>query len=207
MCLVFQPLNSIACPERSRRDDRLERTLDALFPHLEAIWLEVVEQAILKANVDLSVIFYDLTAFVAHGRYEDSEYIDFGFAHNTPMNKRKFKLSLNATADGNIPWLYRLWSGRTADQSTVASKMDNLASWLKRRGYRLEETMVVGDRAMLDDEIAISYDKQGLHYLTGLRCLKKGHKALLKEWTTLQFREYPVIGIMPNITLDMGKSI
>ena len=61
------------------------------------------------------------------------------------------------------------WSGRTADQSTVASNMDNLASWLKRRGYRLEKTMVVGDRAMLDDEIAISYDKQGLRYLTGSR--------------------------------------
>jgi hypothetical protein len=40
---------------------------------------------------DLSVIFYDLTAFVAQGRYPDSEVIDFGFAHNTPKNKRKFK--------------------------------------------------------------------------------------------------------------------
>lgn len=84
-----------------------------------------------------------------HGNYAESEYIDFGFAHNTPMNKRKFKLGLNVAADGNIPWLYRFWSGRTADQATVASNMDNLASWLKRRGYRLSETLVVGDRAML----------------------------------------------------------
>jgi transposase len=183
----------LGIPASKFNDDRLERTLDALFPHLETIWLEVVERAICKANIDLSVIFYDLTAFVAHGRYEDSDYVDFGFAHNTPSNKRKFKLGLNATADGNIPWLYQLWSGRTADQSTVASNMNTLASWLKKRGYRLEETLVIGDRAMLDDKIAHAYDQHGLRYLAGLRCLKKEHKELLTRWPTSQFEEYPIV--------------
>ena len=82
-------------PAAKFNDDRLERTLDALAPHMEAIWLEVVSVAMRKAEVDLSVIFYDLTAFVAHGRYADSAFIDHGFAHNTPSNKRKFKLALN----------------------------------------------------------------------------------------------------------------
>ena len=174
-------------------DDRLGRTLDAIEPHLEIIWLELVELAVRKADIDMSVIFYDLTAFIMHGRYEGSDYVDFGFAHNTPTNKRKFKLSLNVTADGNIPWLYKMWSGRTADQSTVTSNMDNLATWLKRRGYRVEETLVVGDRAMLNDKIAHSYDELGLRYLAGLRCSKKEHKALLTKWTTSQFAEYPII--------------
>ena len=127
-------------------DDRLGRTLDALYPHLETIWLEVVETALLKADIDLSVIFYDLTAFIVHGRYADSDIIDFGFAHNTPLNKRKFKMSLNTAADGNIPWFYQLLSGRTADQATVQSNMDNLAQWLQRHGYQLSSTLLVGDR-------------------------------------------------------------
>jgi len=113
---------------------RLGRTLDALYPHLEAIWLDVVETALLKADIDLSVIFYDLSAFVAHGRYPDSEVIDFGFAHNTPSDKRKFKTGLTVSADGHLPWLYQLWSGRTADQATVQSNMANLAHWLSRHG-------------------------------------------------------------------------
>ncbi|MFM7582894.1 MAG: hypothetical protein ACKO9F_09310, partial [Caldilinea sp.] len=46
--------------------------------------------------VDLSVIFYDVTAFVTHGQHADSKLMDFGFAHNTPSNKRKLKLALNA---------------------------------------------------------------------------------------------------------------
>jgi transposase len=173
-------------------DDRLGRTLDALYPHLEMIWLEVVETAMLKADIDLSVIFYDLTAFTVHGRYPDSEIIDFGFAHNTPSNKRKFKTGLNVTADGHLPWLYDCWSGRMADQSTVQHNMENLARWLQRHGWPLDKSMVVGDRAMLNDEIALSYDENNLRYLAGLRCLRTEHKALLSQWPEEQLMAFPL---------------
>lgn len=182
----------LGVPAAKFNDDRLGRTLDALYPHLEAIWLEVVEGAISKADVDLSVIFYDLTAFIAHGHYAKSEQIEFGFAHNTPMNKRKFKLALNVAAAGNIPWLYRFLPGRTADQATVTDNMNNLAGWLNRRGYRLSDTLVVGDRAMLSDEIAHAYDQHGLRYLAGLRCTRKVHKALLTRCTTEQLEAFPL---------------
>jgi transposase len=182
----------LGVPAAKFNDDRLGRTLDALYPHLETIWLEVVETALLKAEIDLSLIFYDLTAFVVHGRYPDSKVIDFGFAHNTPSNKRKFKTSLNVTADGNLPWLYGLWSGRTADQTTVHSNMTNLAHWLQRHGYRLQDTLVVGDRAMLSDEIALAYDQHKLRYLAGLRCLQTAHKELLTQWPEAQFLPFPL---------------
>jgi hypothetical protein len=180
----------LGIPAAKFNDDRLGRTLDALYPHLATIWLEVVEVALLKADIDLSLIFYDLTAFIAHGRYAGSEAVDFGFAHNTPMNKRKFKCALNVAADGNIPWLYNFLPGRTADQATVATNMDNLAAWLKQRGYRLDKTLIVGDRAMLNDDIAYAYDQHGLRYLAGLRCLKVAHKALLTAWTTEQLEAF-----------------
>jgi len=182
----------LGIPAAKFNDDRLGRTLDALYPHLEAIWLEVVEVALLKADIDLSLIFYDLTAFIAHGRYADSEQVNFGFAHNTPMNKRKFKLGLNATADGNLPWLYRFLPGQTADQATVMDNMNNLAAWLQQRGYRLNETMIVGDRAMLNEEIALAYDRHGLHHLTGLRCTRQEDKALLTQWSSAQFTDFPL---------------
>jgi transposase len=181
----------VGVPAAKFNDDRLGRTLDALYPHLESIWLEVVERAMLKADIDLSLIFYDLTAFIAHGRYAGSEAVDFGFAHNTPMNKRKFKLGLNVTADGNLPWLYQFWPGRTADLATVGHNMNQLAAWLRRCGYPLAETLVVGDRAMLDAEIALAYDQHGLRYLAGLRCLQSQHKALLTVWSDQQFESLP----------------
>lgn len=183
----------LGIPATKFNDDRLGRTLDALYPHLETIWLEVVETALLKADIDLSVIFYDLTAFITHGRYAESEFIDFGFAHNTPSDKRKFKMSMNTTADGNIPWFYQLLSGRTADQSTVQSNMSNLAQWLQRRGYQLGATLLVGDRAMLNDEIAIAYDQQGLKHLSGLRCLRTEHRQLLTQFPEEQFSSFPIV--------------
>jgi len=174
-------------------DDRLERTLDALAPHLEAIWTEIVTVALRKADVDLAVMFYDLTAFAVHGRYAESKLIDFGFAHNTPNDKRKFKLSLNTLADGNLPGPYRLWSGRMADQATVQSNMQNLARWLKNHGQPLDQTLIVGDRAMLNAEIAVTYDQIGLRHLTGLKAHQKEHRALLKVWGDAQFETCPIV--------------
>jgi len=51
------------------------------------------------------------------------------------MNKRKFKTGLNVVADGNIPADYALWSGRTADMSTVQENMERLTCLLKRRSW------------------------------------------------------------------------
>lgn len=176
-------------PASKFNDDRLERTLDALSPHLEVIWLEVVTTALQKADIDLSTIFYDLSAFVAHGRYANSDLIDHGFAHNTPSNKRKFKLALDTAADGNLPWLYRLWPGRMADQATVQENMTALARCLQALGQAPEQTLVVGDRAMLNAEISLAYEKTGLRVLGGLR----GRQDLLKVWSDEQFQAFPIV--------------
>ena len=114
---------TLGVPVAKFNDDRLGRTLDAISQHRREIWQDVVHRAFVQAEVDLNLIFYDLTAFVVHGTYADSQHADFGFAHNTPMNKRKFKTGLNVTADGNIPAEYELWSGRTADLATVQENM------------------------------------------------------------------------------------
>ena len=197
----------LGVPAAKFNDDRLGRTLDALAPHLEAIWLEVVEMALLKADIDLSLIFYDLTAFVAQGRYPDSEMIDFGFAHNTPSDKRKFKTSLNVTADGHLPWLYRLWSGRTADQATVQSNLTNLAQWLTRHGYSVSDSLIVSDRAMLNDELALAYDQHGLRHLTGLRCLHQEHRTLLTDWSEEQFQACPLTQDQPSRYWGQGCQV
>jgi hypothetical protein len=44
-------VNVLGIPAAKFNDDRLGRTLDVLYPHLETLWLEVVEVALLKAEV------------------------------------------------------------------------------------------------------------------------------------------------------------
>jgi transposase len=182
-------------------DDRLGRTLDALSQHTRDIWQDVVHQALIQFDIDLSFIFYDLTAFVVHGAYVDSEYADFGFAHNTPMNKRKIKAGVNATADGNLPLGYGMWPGRTADLATVQENMKRLCRLLERHGRPVRETLVIGDRAMLNDELALAYEEHGLHYLAGLKASKTAHRELLLAHLTRRFYRHP-LGCEPGDTPD-----
>jgi hypothetical protein len=161
-------VHTLGVPAAKFNDDRLARTLDATSEHSRDIWQDIVHQALVRADVDLSVIFYDLTAFVVHGEYTGSQHVDFGFAHNTPMDKRKFKTGLNVTADGNIPAEYELWAGRTADMATVQENMNHLRRLLEQHGWLVGEVVIVGDRANLNAELAIAYDDQGLRYLAGL---------------------------------------
>jgi transposase len=186
--LVYQ----LGVPAEKFNDDRLARTLDAISQHTRDIWQDVVHQALLRADVDLSVIFYDLTAFALYGSYADSEHVDFGFAHNTPMDKRKFKTGLDVAADGNIPTEYALWAGRTADMATVQKNMERLCGLLRSHGWSVQETVIIGDRANLNDELAIAYGDHGLRYLTGLQPQKKVHRELLVSYPDEQFYALPL---------------
>ena len=179
-------------PAAKFNDDRLGRTLDALYPHLDVIWQEIVAIALAKAQIDLSVLFYDLTGIIGHGRYKGSELMDFGFAHNTPSNKRKLKLGADVSADGNIPIAYAPWSGRTADQATVMSNMEKLARWLRHHGHAEQASLIVGDRAMLNAEIAIAYDKHGLRHLTGLKAATPELKKVVGVWSDAQMEACPI---------------
>ncbi len=160
-------------------DDRLGRTLDALAPHAQAIWQDTASQALLRYQIDLSVLFYDLTALVMTGAYPDSELVDYGFAHNTPLDKQKLKVGLVASADGGLPCLFQPWSGRTADKATVQKNMDALRRLLQRQGWDTQQVLVVGDSANLNSELALAYTDQQLKYLAGLPLLEKVHRALV----------------------------
>jgi transposase len=182
----------LGVPAEKFNDDRLGRTLDAISQHKRDIWQDIVHRAFVQAGIDLTLIFYDLTAFVVHGAYTDSQLADFGFAHNTPIDKRKFKAGLNATADGNIPAEYGLWSGRTADLATVQENMERLCRLLKGHGWPVEEVLIIGDRANLNDELAFAYDDHGLRYLAGLQPQKKRHRELLVAIPEKQFYTHPL---------------
>jgi transposase len=183
---------TLGVPAEKFNDDRLGRTLDALSEHSRDIWQDIVHRALVRFDIDLSLIFYDLTAFVVHGSYTDSQHADFGFAHNTPMNKRKVKVGVNASADGDVPIEYGVWSGRTADRVTVQENMAQLCRLLQRHGWSVQDTILIGDRANLNDELAMAYEDRGLRYLMGLQAKKKVHRELLVACPTKQFYQHPL---------------
>ncbi len=185
-------LTVLGIPAAKFNDDRLGRTLDAIAAHQRDIWLDIVQQALRRFDIDLRFLFYDLTALVMHGAYSDSELVDYGFAHNTPSGKQKVKLGATAAADGSVPMEYAPWSGRTADMATVQSNLERLCRLVERQGRPLGEVLIIGDRANLDDELALVYTDKHLKYLAGLQPRKKAHCDLLVAVPEGQFYAYPL---------------
>jgi len=182
----------LGIPAAKFNDDRLGRTLDVIAAHQREIWLDIVSQALRRFEIDLRFLFYDLTALVAQGAYTDSALVDYGFAHNTPSGKPKVKLGVTASADGAVPSEYAALSGRTADRATVQDNMARLCRLLARQGQSLSEVLLIGDRANLDDELAVAYTDKHLKYLAGLQPRTKAHCALLVAVPERQFYAYPL---------------
>jgi transposase len=184
--------DSLGVPATKFNDDRLGRTLDALAEHAQAIWQDIASQALLRYQIDVSVVFYDLTALVMTGDHPDSDLVDYGFAHNTPSDKQKVKLGLLVTADGGLPCLFQPWSGRTADKATVQQNMEALRAVLHRHGWDTHQVLVVGDSANLNSQLALAYTDQHLKYLAGLPLVEKAHRALVLAPTERELYRQPL---------------
>ena len=182
----------LGIPAAKFNDDRLGRTLDALAEHAQAIWQAIASQALVRYQIDLSVLFYDLTALVMTGAYADSDLVDYGFAHNTPSDKQKVKVGAVATRDGGLPLLFQPWAGRTADKATVQKNMDALRRLLAGRGWNTQQVLIVGDSANLNSELALAYADHQLKYLAGLPLLEKAHRTLVLTPTEAELRRLPL---------------
>jgi transposase len=180
-------------PATKFNDDRLGRTLDAIAEHQRDIWLDIVQQALRRFDIDLRFLFYDLTALVCQGAFAQSELVDYGFAHNTPAGKQKLKMGVTASGDGVIPTEYEAHSGRTADMATVQDNLERLCRLLARHGCPLDEVLVIGDRANLNDELAVTFDNKQVKYLAGFQPRKKAHAELLVAVPERQFYHQPLM--------------
>jgi len=76
--------------------------------------------------------------------------------------------------------------------ATVQENMERMGRFFRRRGWSADKTVIIGDRANLNDELALAYDDHHMHYLTGLQSLKKAHRQLLTMYSDEDFYEHPL---------------
>jgi transposase len=149
-------------------DDRLARTLDALAPHREAIWQDLVVAALGTFDLDLSRLAYDLTSVAFCGAYEDAELVRFGYSRDHRPDRKQVELATTVTLDGGVPLDYRVLAGNIADCTTPVDNLRRLQTLLAALPARVAgagPSLVVSDRAMLTLEALAAYDGSGLRYL------------------------------------------
>jgi transposase len=148
-------------------DMRIGRTLDDLHPHLGVIWQDIVVQAVLEYDIDLRSIHYDITSVYFEGEYTESEKITYGYSRDHRSDAKQVNLGVNVTGEGGIPLGYRVLAGRTADRTTPLENLQALRSLLDRPELveRDRDFLLISDRAMLDREVIVAYDKQEVRWL------------------------------------------
>jgi hypothetical protein len=72
--------------------------------------------------------------------------------------------------------------------------MARLCSLLRQQGWSTSEVTIIGDRANLNDELALAYDDHDLRYVAGLQTQKNIHRDLVTNIPTAQFYARPLPG-------------
>jgi hypothetical protein len=149
-------------------DDRLARTLDALHPHLDALWQDLVVAAVRAFDLDLSRLAYDLTSVAFCGAYGEADLVRFGYSRDHRPDRKQVELATTVTLDGGVPLDYRVLAGNVADRTTPVENLRRLQALLAAlppRAPTATPPLVVSDRAMLTLEALAAYDGSGLRYL------------------------------------------
>ena len=149
-------------------DDRLARTLDALSPHLAAIWQDLLVAAVRTGDLDLSRLAYDLTSVAFCGAYDAAELVRFGYSRDHRPDRKQVEVATTVTLDGGVPLDYRVLAGNVADVTTPVAnlrRLQTLLAVLPPRAPTAGPPLVVSDRAMLTLEALAAYEGSGLHYL------------------------------------------
>jgi transposase len=80
---------TLGTPKEKLHDRRIGDMLDAIYPHIDNIWKEVVYQAFHQFGISLSFIHYDITSIYFEGEYLDADKIDYGYSRdNKPECKQ-----------------------------------------------------------------------------------------------------------------------
>jgi transposase len=177
-------------------DDRLARSLDALAPHLEAIWQELAIQAIIAFDLDLSQLCYDITSVSFTGAYEQAELVRYGYSRDHRPDRKQVNLALDVTVDGAMPIDYRVLAGNTADSTTPADNLNRLRELLSHLAQADPSRppiapLFISDRAMLTPESMFEYDRHQVHFLGPYDAGDAGKK-LLSEVSGEELASHPL---------------
>lgn len=149
-------------------DDRLARALDALYPHLDALWQDLLVAALRAFAVDLSRLAYDITSVAFCGAYEEADLVRFGYSREHRPDRKQVELATTVSLDGGVPLDYRVLAGNVADRTTPVENLRRLQALLALLPPRAPDTpapLVVSDRAMLTLEAIAAYEASALRYL------------------------------------------
>jgi transposase len=129
--------------------DRLYRGLDAVADSKDEIEAHLFTELCNLTNLDLRLVCYDLTSTYFEGEERASERFPskaFGYSRDHRGDRPQIVIGLLVTSDG-IPIAHHVFSGNTADRSTLPEVMADLQA-----RFGVGRIALVADRGLISEE-------------------------------------------------------
>ncbi len=153
--------------------DAIYRMMDVLVENLSHS-SKIVFQATRQATQGkIDVVLFDVTTLHFETIQED-ELRAFGFSKNCRFNTTQVILALATTSTG-LPIGYRLFSGNTAEVSTL---IECVTLW--KQDLSIGKVIMIGDRAMMSQDNLSQLENAGMQYIIAYP-MKKASKDLQRQ--------------------------
>lgn len=169
-------------------DTRLGDTLDVIYPQHQAIWQQVVLQAVRRYRLPLDWLHYDLTSTYFEGVYSESELVEYGYSRDQRPDTKQLNLGLTVL-EGGVPLAFRVLVGNTADKTTPRQNLEAVKALLQDAAPA--QMTHVHDRGMVSVQTLLWYERQGQRYLTSVTA-DEGVQAVLDGVAQAELWAHPL---------------
>ena len=150
------------------------RSLDYMMAHKASLEEDIFWKVNNIFNLDLSLVFYDLTSSYFEG--DCCEIAKHGYSRDHRPDCRQIEIGLLVNRDG-IPIAHEVWEGNIKDQKTVPDALETM-----QKRFNVKRCIFVGDNAMATPENINLLRDKNYEYITSLKLLKDSRAlALLKD--------------------------
>ena len=145
------------------------RSLDYLMAHKESLEEDIFWNVNDIFNLDLSLVFYDLTSSYFEG--DCCTLAKRGYSRDHRPDCRQIELGLLVNREG-IPIAHEVWEGNIKDQNTVPDALETL-----QKRFKIKRCIFVGDNAMATPDTIDCLRNNHYEYITSLK-LRRDSRAL-----------------------------
>jgi len=175
----------LGVPWQRINDARLYRGLDVLHQHKDALCQHLMQRYESWFGVEFEFLLYDVTSTYFEGQAEANPKAQRGYSRDKRPDCKQVNIGLVVTPEGGLPIGYEVFSGNTADVTTVEDMVR-----LMENKYGKAKRIWVMDRGMVsEDNIDFLRDREA-RYIVGATKgqLRKFEQAFLEEsdWSEVQ---------------------
>ncbi|MGD2248853.1 MAG: IS1634 family transposase [Candidatus Methanofastidiosia archaeon] len=158
-----------AWPRITIKKHWIYRTLDLLAEEKKRIEDILFKKLKKQCNLDLSLVFYDLTSTYFEGK--GPELAEFGYSRDHRKDRKQ--LVLGVVLADSIPIAHRVWPGNTHDSQTLKETVEDL-----KKRFKIKEVVFVADRGVFKGNMGNLH-----HYICAVRRRKSklSEKLLSKD--------------------------